>query len=124
MQTGNLSQVGEDELRRELFDYYQWTDYIGRQTATYQEVARELERAAYQDFQFQPFESTTRRRGYEYPIVAVEPVAEIPRNPVLIGTLGNFGRRISQLRPLLLETRERNLALQQRIEDYLQNQDE
>ena len=120
IETGTLSQLGTDELRRALFQYYAWTDYIGRQAAVFQEVGSELVSAAYLDFQFQPFESETRLQMYNYPIIAVEPVSEIPRNPEFIGTLGNFGRRISQLRPLLLETQQRNQALQQVIQLALQ----
>lgn len=115
IETGNLSQLGDETLRRQLFDYYSWTDYIGRQTASYQEVAGELVSASYLDFHFQPFETDTRLQPYNYPIVAVEPISEIPRNPEFMGTLGNFGRRISQLRPLLMETQQRNHTLQNLI---------
>jgi len=120
VQTGNLSQIGDESLRRELFDYYAWTDYIARQTASYQEVSRELVSAAYMDFHFQPFETNERLQPYNYPIIAVEPIADIPRNPEFMGTLGNYGRRISQLRPLLIETQQRNLALQEMIRSEIE----
>ena len=120
IQTGNLSQLSDDELQQALFDYYAWTGYIGIQTESFLEVVNELVSAAYLDFHFQPFDSAERIQPYTYPIVAIEPVAEIPRNPLFLGTLGNFGRRISQLRPLLMETQQRNQSLQQTIQQALQ----
>lgn len=120
-ETGDFSLIRDPELRSALFLYHEWTDYIRRTVQNYEDARQRFIEATLQDFHQLTFLRDTRAIALTEPVRPVPPFTEIPRNPEMIGALGRYGRGISFLRPLLIETRERNRELQDLIRAHLED---
>ncbi len=116
--SGNFSLIQDESLQVGLFDYYEWIDYINIQLDRHNDRASRLINAALEDIYLVSDSDSTNEIGVT--VGVVEPISEMPRNPSLVGSLGEFEMSTTNLTERLEETLERNINIQLQIEVYLE----
>lgn len=114
-ESGTYSLINDQEFQLALYDYYDWMRYIQVQIDRHNVRATRLVEAALEDFYISTDESTGDIR-----VSIVQPVENIPRNPSLVGALGEFSYSTQNLKSRFEETLERNEIIQASINSYLE----
>ncbi|MEQ9210848.1 MAG: hypothetical protein RLN96_13615, partial [Pseudomonadales bacterium] len=118
-ESGNLYLISNQELRNELFLYYEFDEYMFGRISRSLEALERLKSSSVRDIYRIPQKSGSVE--YSTPnFHVVQPISEFPRHEDFIGDLSNYGANMQLLVPRVEELRARNVALQEILSTELE----